>query len=525
MMGYLSMILLHAAHHAPALPTKEDGRWRISALQHFLDAHPAIPLVTTRKLRRILDELEEHTGENLTHAIDTSVEILEKERIINTITHEFEDMRESLAAKIDALGAEIAVRKQAEHELRMLNEELERRVEQRTAEIARQKYILDSFMANIPDSVYFKDRGSRMMQINHAMAKRLDLETPEDVVGKTDFDFFPLEQAQPKFDQEQEIIHHGKAVLALEEPDTGGSWSLTTKMPWRDEHGDIIGIFGISRDITDLKQAQQQLEDAYVEIKVLNDRLEKENFRMSAELDVARRLQEMVLPGRQELQELKGVHVAGFMRPADEIGGDYYDILSQHDRLTIGIGDVTGHGLESGVLMLMTQTAIRTLFEYGETDPVVIVNTLNRAIYKNVQRMGTEKSLTFALLTYQDGRLQLVGQHEEILVVRHSGRIERIDTKDLGLPIGLEHDIAQWVSSSTINLASGDGIVLYTDGITEAENMQREFYGIERMCDVVSRNWARSPEQIQQAVIEDVLQHIGEQEIYDDLTLVVLKQR
>jgi serine phosphatase RsbU (regulator of sigma subunit) len=240
---------------------------------------------------------------------------------------------------------------------------------------------------------------------------------------------------------------------------------------------------------------------------------------------VARRLQEMVLPGWQELQELEGVDVVGFMRPADEVGGDYYDILSRNEHLTIGIGDVTGHGLESGVLMLMTQTAIRTLCEHGETDPVAFVTTLNRTIYKNVQRMGADKTLTFALINYQHGQLQLVGQHEEILVVRHSGEIERIDTIDLGFPIGLKQDIAQWVTSTTVDLAPGDGIVLYTDGITEAENMQHEFYGIGRMCDTICRIWALPPENIKQAVVEDVLQHIGEQEIYDDLTLVVLKQR
>jgi sigma-B regulation protein RsbU (phosphoserine phosphatase) len=84
------------------------------------------------------------------------------------------------------------------------------------------------------------------------------------------------------------------------------------------------------------------------------------------------------------------------MKPADEVGGDYYDVLKEDGVIHIGIGDVTGHGLESGVLMLMTQTVIRTLIEHGETDPVAFVNTLNRTIYKNVHRMRTDKTLTFA---------------------------------------------------------------------------------------------------------------------------------
>ncbi len=97
------------------------------------------------------------------------------------------------------------------------------------------------------------------------------------------------------------------------------------------------------------------------------------------------------------------------MQPADEVGGDYYDVLQKHGVLHIGIGDVTGHGLESGILMLMTQTAIRTLVEHGEPDPKTFLTTLNRVILKNAQRMQVDKTLTFALVTYQGGSLKIVG--------------------------------------------------------------------------------------------------------------------
>jgi len=106
--------------------------------------------------------------------------------------------------------------------------------------------------------------------------------------------------------------------------------------------------------------------------------LRAENMRMSAELSVTRRLQQMVLPTNQELKAVAGLDIAGFMEPTDEIGGDYYDVLQHDGRILFGIGDVTGHGLESGVLMLMAQTAVRTLLENGETDPVRFLNTLLR---------------------------------------------------------------------------------------------------------------------------------------------------
>jgi len=402
---------------------------------------------------------------------------------------------------------------------------LVRQVQERSAEIARQKYILDTFMANVPDSIYFKDRESRFLRVNHALAVLFHTNDPADLIGKSDFDYFPEEQAHTKYEEEQTIIRTGQPILNYEESDAGGRWALTTKMPLRDEHGNIIGTFGISRDITALKHAQQELAVAYEEIRIMNDQLQEENLRMGAELNVARRLQEMVLPTSEELQQIQGLDIVGYMKPADEVGGDYYDILPKHGVLHIGIGDVTGHGLESGVLMLMTQASIRTLIEHGETDPVKFVSTLNRTIYKNVQRMGADKTLTFALINYADGQLKIVGQHEELLVVRKGGKIERVDTLNLGFPIGLEEEIAEWVATATFSLQSGDGVVLYTDGITEAANLHNELYGLECLCEVVSRHWDKSVNEIKQAVIDNVIAHIGKQKIYDDLTLVVLKQR
>ena len=136
---------------------------------------------------------------------------------------------------------------------------------------------------------------------------------PAEVVGKSDFDFFPEELARVKYEQEQEIIRTGQPILNLEEPDAGGRWSLTTKMPLRDEHGEIIGTFGMSRDITALKVAQQQVEEAYIEIHMLNEQLKQENLRMSAELDVARRIQQMVLPMPEELKQIPGVEIVGYI--------------------------------------------------------------------------------------------------------------------------------------------------------------------------------------------------------------------
>ncbi|MDH3601046.1 MAG: SpoIIE family protein phosphatase [Candidatus Tectomicrobia bacterium] len=274
-----------------------------------------------------------------------------------------------------------------------------------------------------------------------------------------------------------------------------------------------------------VEERTAELAEANDEITALNEQLKAENLRMGAELEVTRQLQQMILPTPEELAAVSGLDIAGYMAPADEVGGDYYDVLEQNGQVKIGIGDVTGHGLESGMVMLMTQMAVRTLLNSGETDPVRFLDILNRTLFDNVQRMGTDKNLTLSLLDYANGEVRLSGQHEELIVARHEGTIELVDTVDLGFPIGLADEIADFISHTTLTLRPGDGVVLYTDGITEAENTAREQYGLERLCEMVREHWGQPAEAVKEAVVADVQQHIGTHEVYDDITLVVVKQQ
>ncbi|MCP4696246.1 MAG: SpoIIE family protein phosphatase [Gammaproteobacteria bacterium] len=281
----------------------------------------------------------------------------------------------------------------------------------------------------------------------------------------------------------------------------------------------------VVRQNRELVDTQEKLRLLNEQLEQMASRLKAENLRMSAELAVTRRLQQMVLPEESELEQIDGLDIAAFMQPATEVGGDYYDILQYAGRVKIGIGDITGHGLESGVLMLMVQTAIRTLLNNNITDPVRFLEIINRTIYDNLLRIRSERNLSLCLLDYENGVLRLSGQHEDVLVVRKNGEIEKIDTFDLGFTVGLEEDISAYVAQREIRLSAGDGIVLYTDGITEATDRNENLFGQDRLCEVISQNWSASAKEIQQAVVANVREHIGEQEVYDDITLLVLKQQ
>jgi diguanylate cyclase (GGDEF)-like protein/PAS domain S-box-containing protein len=127
-----------------------------------------------------------------------------------------------------------------------------------------ENFLLETLMDNVPDSIYFKDRESRFTRINHYAAARFGVASPALAVGRTDFDFFTEEHAAQAFRDEQEIIRSGQPLVNIEEKETqaGGEdrWVSTTKLPLRDREGNIVGTFGISRDITERKKVEEQLQ-------------------------------------------------------------------------------------------------------------------------------------------------------------------------------------------------------------------------------------------------------------------------
>lgn len=320
------------------------------------------------------------------------------------------------------------------------------------------------------------------------------------------------------------------AARRLKEKD----YSVRIKKPGGDEVGEVgVAFNSMAEDVryhTEnlehiVADRTQELAAANAVNLALNERLKSENQRLGTELDVARRIQMMVLPKAAELAAISRLDIATYMEPADEIGGDYYDVLQVGDRIKVGIGDVTGHGLESGVLMLMVQSVARGLQEQGDGDPVKFLNVLNRAVYKNVERTESGKHLSLAFVDYGVDEVVISGQHEEVLIVRAGGAVERIDTNDLGFPIGLEPEIEAFVATKTVSFNSGDVMILYTDGINEAESPDGELFGMDRLCDSAAAHSAGSAEFICKGIVADLMAFISTQRIHDDITLVVLKHR
>ncbi len=153
--------------------------------------------------------------------------------------------------------------KRKEFEALKLAEEIKEKqqeIEKSSVEMQKEKALLDALLNNVPEHIYFKDKESKFLRFSKSMINLFGLEKAEDLVGKSDFDFFDEEHSRPAYEGEQEIIRTGNAIIDLEEKevmeDGRVNWVNTTKMPLRNSQGEIIGTFGISKDITRLKKLE-----------------------------------------------------------------------------------------------------------------------------------------------------------------------------------------------------------------------------------------------------------------------------
>jgi PAS domain S-box-containing protein len=174
------------------------------------------------------------------------------------------DLRSRAEARLEAAGATLPGNLDPAHllrELQIRNAELEIQND----ELRHEQALFQSLLETTPDHIYFKDRQSRFMRINGAMARRFGLRDPSHAVGKTDFDIFTDEHARQAFTDEQRIMSTGAALIGIEEketwPDGRITWVSSTKTPLRDASGKIIGIVGISRDVTERKQMESALAE------------------------------------------------------------------------------------------------------------------------------------------------------------------------------------------------------------------------------------------------------------------------
>jgi len=277
----------------------------------------------------------------------------------------------------------------------------------------------------------------------------------------------------------------------------------------KDELGRPQILQGVAFDVTESKAAQEILL-----------REATRTAKLEEELAIARRVQTSILP--RELK-VEGLEIAARMVPADQVGGDYYDVLPFERGAWLAIGDVSGHGLDAGLVMLMVQSAFSAIARARvDATPREVLLALNATLFDNVRaRLVQEDHVTLTVLLYTaDGRVTFAGAHEDLLLHRRrTGQVERVDTP--GVWVGAAETIDRVTVNSTFTLEPGDLLVLYTDGVTEATNVDGEQFELPRLIEVICQACDQPCEVIRDRILEATGRWTDRQE--DDLTVVVIR--
>ena len=266
---------------------------------------------------------------------------------------------------------------------------------------------------------------------------------------------------------------------------------------------------GFIHDITVRKAREQQILQAEINLAITQN-----------EFKIAQRIQTSLSPALP----IKSKHfeVTGFCLPADQIGGDYFDYFFRNeDHLDMVIADVSGHSVGPALFMVEARSALRSQVN-RVSSPSETLGELNRFLFEDLD--NADYFITLFYLQYDNISQQLkfanAGHPPPLLLSPSQKQCRQLDAE--GMIIGVRKDIV--FEEKTLTLNKGDILLLYTDGITEAENPEGDFFGLDRVSDIFIRYAQHSPDEIIQALLTELKQFSGREVFNDDITLMIFKR-
>jgi PAS domain S-box-containing protein len=392
------------------------------------------------------------------------------------------------------------------------------------AEMVQQKSFSESLVMNSPVAIVTTDPENRVTTWNPAAEKLFDVPVDQ-ALGKNLDDLISL-PCDPGLAQEADVL----ASLQAE----GKINHTITQRCLQDGRTVDVEIFGspvqvngnqqiyltIYHDITELKSVQNQLILANKTVREANRLLNETNLKMEKELILAGDIQASFLP--EVIPNFDGWQIATFLKPSRETSGDFYDLESLNEQnLSFLIADVVDKGVGAAIFMALSWTLIRTHARRYYSRPNLMFSKVNQHI---LEETHTNQFLTafYGSVDTKTGRLTYcnAGQSPPILFHRKNNSFTTLAST--GMALGVSRDWS-WEQGSAV-IHPGDVLILYTDGVTDANNKQGEFFDEKRLLKVIEENLHRSAQQIVDAIVEALHLFTGGGSQEDDVTLMVISR-
>lgn len=389
------------------------------------------------------------------------------------------------------------------------------------AQVEDERFLLRQMLDHIPVHVYFKDLSSHFVMANKSMNEWMGCTDDNNLTGKHDRDFFAQDHWKSAEQDEQRIMSTGQPLTGQIERETwhhgDETWAMTSKFPWRDRHGQIKGTFGVSSDVTKLVNAQR-------EATLLARQLQQKNQAYEEELHLAREIQQ-ALTGRH-LPTVTNTHqqvsFASRYIPITGLAGDFFEVIHvRDDCVGLLICDVMGHGVRSALIVAM----LRGLLEKQRSqaaEPDAFLQSLNDGLTAILERAGTTM---FATAFY--GVIDLAANTFSYACAGHPGPIIdgpdgvrqlAVERHEKGPGLGLLSSAS--FPATAIPLTSFHRMILFTDGVIEAENPHGEPFFDERLMATIAENTNQPIHDLLDAILSKVLEFSAIRHFDDDVCLL-----
>lgn len=373
----------------------------------------------------------------------------------------------------------------------------------------------------LPDATFVIDLDGVVRTWNRAMEEMTGLAAAA-IIGKGDYEYalpfygerrpllanlilMPGEEVESRYTH---VRREGDTLVAdtyIPQFGESGRWLWAKASPLYDAEGAVVGAIETIRDITERREMEASLA------------------RSQAELQIAAEIQRSFLP--DVVPQLGGFEIAGRAVMAAEVGGDFFDVIPfevvsvEEGKLGILIADVSGKGVPAALFMALSRIVVRVNALWHD-DPAQAISHANNVIAHDAKG-GMFVTLFYGSLCEKTRTLTYVnaGHNPPILFRCSDGSQEELTRTGIALGAAEHREF----TCRSVAIGPGDGVVLYTDGVTEACDDRQRMFGEERLRRVVAANMCRSAEEILSAILDEVLAFAGDAPQFDDITLLVVK--